>query len=42
VPESVVTVYVVFVGIRKEGDKKDVYGLARRLPRFGLLESPPD
>ena len=42
VRESVVTVYVVFVGIRREGDKKDVYALARRLLRLGLLEPPPD
>lgn len=33
-----VIVVVVAVGIRKEGDKKDVYKLAQRLVRFGLLE----
>jgi mRNA interferase RelE/StbE len=37
VREEVVTVYVVLVGIRKEGDKRDVYALAQRLFRLGLL-----
>ena len=31
------TVTVVLVGIRKEGDKRDVYALAQRLVRLGLL-----
>ena len=34
-----VTVLVVALGIRKEGDKKDVYELAKRLARLGLLSS---
>lgn len=34
--DKVVTVTVVFLGMRKEGDKKDVYHLAKRL--LGLLE----
>jgi len=33
-----VTVLVVTVGIRKEGDKKDAYELAKRLMRKGLLD----
>jgi mRNA interferase RelE/StbE len=33
-------VLVVAVGIRKEGDKQDVYALAKRLIRLGLLEPP--
>jgi mRNA interferase RelE/StbE len=33
-----VTVLVVTVGIRKEGDKKDAYELARRLMRQGLID----
>ena len=44
-----VVVVVVAIGIRKEGDKKDVYKLAQRLVRLGLLaeaapspEAPPD
>lgn len=32
-----VQVYVVFVGKRKEGDKTDVYALAKKLVRLGLL-----
>lgn len=32
-----VVVVVVALGIRKEGDKKDVYELAKRLARLGLL-----
>jgi len=33
-----VVVYVVAVGIRKEGDKRDIYSLARRLLRLGLID----
>lgn len=33
-----VIVVVVALGIRKEGDKKDVYKLAKRLIRLGLLD----
>lgn len=33
-----VTVLVVTIGIRKEGDKKDAYELAKRLMRLGLLD----
>lgn len=33
-----VIVLVVFVGLRKEGDRRDVYALAKRLFRLGLLE----
>jgi mRNA interferase RelE/StbE len=33
-----VLVAVVTVGIRKEGDKKDAYALAKRLARLGLLD----
>lgn len=33
-----VVVVVVALGIRKEGDKKDVYKLAQRLFKLGLLE----
>lgn len=34
-----VTVLVVAVGIRKSGSKDDVYTLARKLLRLGLLDS---
>lgn len=33
-----VIVIVVTVGMRKEGDKKDVYVLAKKLVRLGLLD----
>ncbi|HLH60817.1 MAG TPA: type II toxin-antitoxin system RelE/ParE family toxin [Ktedonobacteraceae bacterium] len=33
-----VVVLVVTVGIRKEGDKADVYALAKKLERLGLLD----
>lgn len=36
--EEQVLVMVVTVGIRKDGDKKDVYALAKKLARLGLLD----
>ena len=36
--EERVIVSVVTLGIRKEGDKKDVYALAKKLARLGLLD----
>ena len=39
---ELVVVVVVTVGIRKEGDKKDVYELAKRLARLGLLDLNAD
>lgn len=36
--EERVLVVVVMLGIRKEGDKKDVYALAKKLARLGLLD----
>ena len=38
IEEERVVVLVVMVGIRKEGDKKDVYTQAIRLIRMGLLD----
>lgn len=35
-----ITVLVVATGIRKEGDKKDIYSLARKLLRLHLLDDP--
>jgi mRNA interferase RelE/StbE len=35
-----VVVYVVALGLRKEGDKRDIYELAKKLLRQGLLEPP--
>lgn len=33
-----ITVLVVALGIRKDGSKQDVYALAKKLLRLGLLE----
>ena len=33
-----VTVYILAVGIRKQGDKKDIYLIAKKLLKAGLLE----
>jgi mRNA interferase RelE/StbE len=33
-----VIVYVVLLGIRREGDKSDIYALAQKLVKLGLLE----
>lgn len=38
VDEEAVIVCVVTLGIRKDGDKKDVYALAKKLARLGLLD----
>ena len=40
IEQNVVTVFVVAVGIRKAGDKKDVYAVMRRYVRLGLIEVP--
>lgn len=37
-----VTVFVVAAGIRKEGDKGDIYKLAQRMMRLGLLNPESD
>jgi mRNA interferase RelE/StbE len=34
-----VVVVVVAVGVRKEGDKADIYELAKKLARLGLLDT---
>lgn len=38
IEEDQVLVLVVTVGIRKEGDKKDAYALAKRLAELDLLD----
>src|SRR5574341_1165935 len=38
VHERHVQVIVVAIGIRKEGDREDIYRLAQRLLRLGLLD----
>ena len=42
VEENKVLVLVVGVGIRKEGSKRDIYALARKLLRLRLLEPPQE
>jgi mRNA interferase RelE/StbE len=37
-----VIVIVVALGMRKEGDKKDIYQLAKKLMRLGLLNEESD
>ena len=37
-----IIVTVVAAGMRKEKDKRDIYALARRLMRLGLLENPEE
>lgn len=33
-----VVVYVVAIGIRAEGSRKDIYSLAKKLVRLGIVE----
>lgn len=40
VDRTEVTVMVVALGIRKEGDRQDIYTLAQKILRSGLLGSP--
>jgi mRNA interferase RelE/StbE len=40
VDRTEVVVMVVALGIRKEGDRQDIYALAQKLLRSGLLGSP--
>jgi mRNA interferase RelE/StbE len=40
VDRGIVIVTVVAVGIRKEGDRQDIYALAQKLLRSGLLGTP--
>ena len=37
VERAIVTVVVVAAGIRKEGNRRDIYALAQRLFKLGLL-----
>ena len=40
IDRDIITVLVVAIGIRKDGDKKDIYTLARKLLRLHLLDDP--
>jgi len=42
VEAATVIVLVVAVGTRKEGDRKDIYALAQKMIRLGLIEPPAD
>lgn len=37
IEKSKVIVFIVAIGIRKEGDKKDIYALAKKLIRLRLI-----
>lgn len=38
VEDNKIIVYIVAVGIRKEGSKNDIYNLAKKLLRLGLVK----
>ena len=42
IEKQTVIVYVLAAGIRKEGDKKDIYQIAKKLLSAGLLDLDPD
>ena len=42
IDKQTVIVYVLAAGIRKEGDKKDIYKIAKKLLNAGLLDLDPD
>lgn len=42
IDERTVTVYLLAAGIRKEGDRKDIYKIAKKLLQAGLLELEND
>ncbi len=42
IDKKTVIVYVLAAGIRKEGDKKDIYKIAKKLLNAGLLDLKAD
>jgi mRNA interferase RelE/StbE len=42
IDKQVVIIYILAVGIRKEGDKKDIYSIAKKLLNAGLLDFEKD
>ena len=38
IDNQAVNIYVIAAGVRKEGDKKDIYEIARKLLNAGLLD----
>jgi mRNA interferase RelE/StbE len=42
VDKQTVIIYILAVGIRKQGDKKDIYKITRKLLKAGLLDLETD
>ena len=42
VDKRTVIIYILAVGIRKQGDKKDIYKITRKLLKAGLLDLEAD
>ncbi len=42
VDKQTVIIYVLVAGIRKEGDRKDIYQIAKKLLKAGLIDLGPD
>ena len=42
IEKQTVIVYVLAVGIRKEGDKRDIYEITKKLLKVGLMDSETD
>ena len=42
IDKQTVIVYILAAGIRKQGDKKDIYKIAKKLFNAGLLDTDPD
>jgi mRNA interferase RelE/StbE len=42
IDKKTVIIYVLAAGIRKEGDKKDIYQIAKKLLNAGLLDLEAD
>jgi mRNA interferase RelE/StbE len=42
IDKKTVIIYVLAAGIRKEGDKKDIYEIAKKLLNAGLLDLDAD
>ena len=42
IDKQTVIIYVLAVGIRKEGDKKDIYEIAKKLLNAGLMDLDSD
>jgi mRNA interferase RelE/StbE len=38
IENEIITVFIIAIGIRKEGDKNDIYNLAKKLIKLGLIE----